>query len=107
MSWILPSEATTSIARAVRLDAMSSKRHNQDRFAEKENASYFHGGMVHAVVSIKEATIDTKCKAARYTEWNKLNRLPAWDIKKVKPKTEVFNNARQNNVPVLFASSMT
>ena len=43
-------------------------------------------------------------KAAVDKEWEKLEKIPAWDLTKVRSKSEVIDEARTNGAKVHFAS---
>ena len=45
-------------------------------------------------------------KAAVDKEWEKLEKIPAWDLTKVRSKKEVIDEARTNGAKVHFASLM-
>ena len=45
-------------------------------------------------------------KAAVDKEWEKLEKIPAWDITKVRNKSEVVDEARTKGIKVHFASLM-
>ena len=45
-------------------------------------------------------------KAAVVKEWEKLERIPAWDLTKVRSKSEVIDEARIKGAKVHFASLM-
>ena len=45
-------------------------------------------------------------KAAVDKEWEKLDKIPAWDLTKVRSKSEVIDEARTKGAKVHFASPM-
>ena len=45
-------------------------------------------------------------KAAVDQEWEKLEKIPAWDLTKVRSKSEVIDEARTKGAKVHFASPM-
>ena len=45
-------------------------------------------------------------KAAVDKEWEKLEKIPAWDVTKVRCKSEVIDDARTKDATVHFASLM-
>ena len=45
-------------------------------------------------------------KAAVDEEWEKLEKIPAWNLTKVRHKSEVIDEARTNGINVHFASLM-
>ena len=51
--------------------------------------------MVHLPIPMKRAQTIPLAKAAVDKEWNALASLPAWDIKRVKPKAQVIAEAKE------------
>ena len=47
-----------------------------------------------------------EAKAAVDKEWKKLEKIPAWDLTKVRSKKEVIDEARTKGAKVHFASLM-
>ena len=45
-----------------------------------------------------------EAKAAVVKEWEKLEKIPAWDLTKVRSKKEVIDEARTKGAKVHFAS---
>ena len=45
-------------------------------------------------------------KVAVEKEWEKLEKIPAWDLTKVRSKSEVIDEARTSGATVHFASLM-
>ena len=45
-------------------------------------------------------------EAAVDKEWEKLDKIPAWDLTKVRSKSEVIDEARTKGAKVHFASLM-
>ena len=66
----------------------------------------FHYGLVHKLVSIQEALKIPDAKAAVDKQWEKLKNIPAWDVKKVRSKSEVVRQAKIEGKPVHFANLM-
>ena len=62
--------------------------------------------MVHLPIPMKKAQSIPKARAAVNKEWDALASLPAWDVSKVKPKSQVIAEARKANKPVHFGSLM-
>ena len=53
-----------------------------------------------------QATKIPAAKAAVEKEWEKLDKIPAWDMTKVRSKSEVIDEARTKGAKVHFASLM-
>ena len=66
------------------------KRQHMDHIAEKDHVGSFHYGLVHMPASIQEAMKIPEAKSAVDKEWDKLQTIPAWDVNKVRPKSEVI-----------------
>ena len=62
--------------------------------------------MVHKFISKPQAMKIPAGKAAVDKEWEKLEKIPAWDITKVRNKSEVIDEARTKGMKVPFASLM-
>ena len=62
--------------------------------------------MVHKFIPMPQAMKIPAAKAAVDKEWEKLEKIPAWDITKDRHKSEVIDEARTKGIKVLFASQM-
>ena len=83
------------------------KRQHLDHIAEKGYVGSFHYGLVHKPVSVQEAMEIPEAKAAVDKEWCKLiQKIIAWDVKKVRSKSEVIHQAKKDGKPVHFANLM-
>ena len=62
--------------------------------------------MVHKFTPIPQAMKIPAAKAAVDKEWEKLEKIPAWDLTKVRNKSDVIDEARTKDIKVHFASLM-
>ena len=61
---------------------------------------------MHKPIAAKDARKLLDARTAVDTEWKKLTHLPAWDSKKVKPKSEVVQQAKKDGRSVHVAIPM-
>ena len=67
--------------------------HHEDHFAGKNN-SLQHYNLVHKFIPMHQAMKIPAAKAAVDKEWGKLEKIPAWNLTKVRSKREVIDEAR-------------
>ena len=73
-------------------------------FAGKGDNSLQHYNLVHKIIPMPQAM---KIPAAAVEkEWEKLEKIPAWDTTKVRNKSEMIDDARTKGAKVHFASLM-
>ena len=77
-----------------------------DQISEKGYLPEFHHGLMHKSIAAKDARKLLDARTAVDTEWKKLTHLPAWDSKKVKPKSEVVQQAKKDGRSVYVAVTM-
>ena len=65
-----------------------------------------HYNLVHKFIPMPQATKIPAAKAAVDKEWEKLEKIPAWDLTKVMSKKQVIDEARMSGATVHFASLM-
>ena len=65
-----------------------------------------HDNLVHKFILMPQAMKIPAAKAAVDKEWEKLEKIPAWDLTKVRNKSEVIDEARTSGVKVHFALLM-
>ena len=65
-----------------------------------------HYNLVHKFIPMPQAMKIPAAKAAVDKEWEKLEKIPAWDLTKVRSKSEVIDEARTKGAKVHFASLM-
>ena len=81
-------------------------RDHEDRIAERRLNSLTHYNLVHKPIPIPQAMKISDAKAAVDKEWEKLEKMPAWQVTKVKSKTDVIQKAQQEGGTFHFASLM-
>ena len=59
-------------------------------FAGKGDNSLQHENLVHKFIPLPQAMKIPAAKAAVDKEWEKLEKIPAWDLTKVRSKKEVI-----------------
>ena len=81
--------------------------HNQeDHIAGKGENSLQHYNLVHKFIPMPQAMKIPAAKAAVDKEWEKLEKISAWNLTKVRSKKEVIDEARTSGAKVHFASLM-
>ena len=81
-------------------------KHHQDRIIEKVMNSLNHYNLVHKFIPMPQALKIPDAKAAVEKEREKLEKIPAWQLTKVRNKKEVIDEARNKGREVHFASLM-
>ena len=76
----------------------SLPNYHEDHIAGKGDNSLQHFNLVHKFISMPQGTVDQ--------EWEKLEKIPAWNLTKVRSKKEVIDEARTSGAKVHFASLM-
>ena len=84
----------------------SPPNHHEDRFAGKGDNSLQHYNLVHKFIPMPQAMENPAAKAAVDKEWEKLEKIPAWNLTKVRSKKEVIDEARTSGATVHFAPLM-
>ena len=84
----------------------SIPHHHQDHMAGKEENSLQHYNLVHKFIPMPQAMKIPAAKAAVDKEWEKLEKISAWNLTKVRSKKEVIDEARASGATVHFASLM-
>ena len=84
----------------------SLPNHHEDHIAGKGHNSLQHYNLVHKFIPMPQAMKIPAAKAAVDREWEKLGKIPAWDLTQVRSKSEVIDEARTKGVKVHFASLM-
>ena len=80
--------------------------YHEDHITGRWDNSQQHCNMVHKFIPMPQAMKIPAAKAAVDKEWEKLEKIPAWDLTKVRSKKEVINEARTKGATVHFASLM-
>ena len=84
----------------------SLPNYHEDHIAGEGDNSLQHENLVHNFISMPHAMKIPAAKAAVDKEWEKLEQIPAWNLTKVRNKTEVIDEARMKGGKVHFASLM-
>ena len=86
---------------------VNSEPHNhEDHIAGKGENSLQHYNLVHKFIPMPQALKIPAAKAAVDKEWEKLEKISAWNLTKVKSKKQVIDEARTSGATVHFASLM-
>ena len=80
--------------------------HHEDHFAGKGENSLQHYNLVHKFILMPQAMKIPAAKAAVDKEWEKLEKISAWNLTKVRSKKEVIDEAKTSGATVHFASLM-
>ena len=87
-----------------RLESTLPSNH-EDHIAEKKGPiQESHYNLVHKCIPMPQAMKLPDAKAAGDKEWEKLEKLPAWQLDKVKSKKEVILDAQIEKTEVHFAT---
>ena len=84
----------------------SEPSNHEDHIAGKGDNSLQHYNLVHKFIPMPQAMKIPAAKAAVDKEWEKLEKISAWNLTKVKSKKQVINEARTSGATVHFASLM-
>ena len=84
----------------------SVPNHHQDHIAGKGENSLQLYNLVHKFIPMPQAMKIPAAKAAVDKEWEKLEKISAWNLTKVRSKKEVIAEARTTDAKVHFASLM-
>ena len=84
----------------------SIPHHHGDHIAGEGDNSLQHYNLVHKFIPMLQAMKIPAAKAAADKEWEKLEKISAWNLTKVRSKKEVIDPARTSGATVHFASLM-
>ena len=84
----------------------SIPHHHEDHIAGEGENSLQHYNLVYKFIPTPQAMKIPAAKAAVDKEWEKLEKISAWNLTKVKSKKEVIDEARTKVATVHFASFM-
>ena len=84
----------------------STPSNHENHIAEKGENSLRHYNLVHKFIPLHQAMKIPAPKAAVDKEWEKLEKISAWNLTKVKSKKRVIEEARMSGATVHFASLM-
>ena len=82
----------------------STPSNHEDHIAGKGENSLQHCNLVHKFIPLPQAMKIPAAKAAVDKEWEKLEKISAWNLTKVRSKKEVIDEARTSGATVHFAS---
>ena len=92
---------------STRMRMGNSEPHNhEDHIAGKGENSLQHYNLVHKFIPMPQAMKIPAAKAAVDKEGEKLEKISAWNLTKVKSKKQVIDEARTSGATVHFASLM-
>ena len=84
----------------------SMPHYHEDHIAGKGENSLQHCNLVHKFIPMPQAMKIPATKAAVDKECEKLEKISAWNLTKVRRKKEVIDEARTAGATVHFASLM-
>ena len=84
----------------------SVPNYHEDHITGEGDNSLQHYNCVHKFIPMPQAMKIPAAKAAVDKEWEKLEKISAWNLTKVRRKKEVIDEARTKGVKVHFASPM-
>ena len=84
----------------------SIPHYHEDHIAGKGENSLQHYNLVHKFIPMPQARKIPAVKAAVDKEWEKLEKISAWNLTKVKSNKQVIDEARTSGATVHFASLM-
>ena len=84
----------------------SEPSNHEDHIAGKGENSLQHYNLVHKCIPMPQALKIPAARAAVDKEWEKLEKISAWNLTKVRSKKEVIDEARTSIATVHFASLM-
>ena len=90
---------------STRMRMGNSIPHNhEDHIAGKGETSLQHYNLVHKFIPMPQAMTNPAAKADK--EWEKLEKISAWNLTRVKSKKQVIDEARTSGATVHFATLM-
>ena len=84
----------------------SLHKYHEDHIAGKGMNSSSQYNLMHKIIPVPKAMKIPHAKAAVDKEWEKLEKISAWNLTKVKSKKQVIDEARTSGATVHFASLM-
>ena len=104
-----PTKLKTKLACILEADESTRMRmgnsiphYHQDHIAGKGENSLQHYNLVHKFIPMPQAMKIPAAKAAVDKEWEKLEKISAWNLTKVKSKKRVIDEARMAGATVHF-----
>ena len=84
----------------------SEPSNHEDHIAGRGDNSLQHYNLVHKFIPMPQAMKIPAAKAALDKEWEKLEKISAWNLTKVKCKKQVIDETRTSGATIHFASLM-
>ena len=84
----------------------SIPHHHEDHIAGKGDNSLQHCNLVHKLIPMPPAIKNSSRKGNSGSGTGKLEKIPAWNLTKVRSKKQVIDEARTSGATVHFASLM-
>ena len=84
----------------------SLPNHHEDHIVGKRDNPLQHYNLVHKFIPMPQATKISSAEAAVNKEWEKLEKISAWNLTKVRSKKEVIDEARTKGAKVHFVLLM-
>ena len=84
----------------------SPQNFHEDHSARRGDNSLQNYSLEHKFIPLPQAMKIPEAKAAVDKEWDKMSKISAWDLTKVRNKSEVIDEARTKGRKVHFASLM-
>ena len=84
----------------------SLPNHHEHHIAGRADNSLQHYNLVHKFIPMSQALKILAAKAEVDKEWEKLEKILAWNLTKVRNKSEVIDEARTSSATVHVASLM-
>ena len=101
-----PTKLKTKLACILEAGGNSIPHHHEDHIAGKGENSSQHNNLVQTFIPMPQAMEIPAAKAAVDKECEKLEKISAWNLTKVKSKKSVVEEARMSGATVHFASLM-
>ena len=79
----------------------SIPHHHEDHIAGKGENSLQHYNLVHKFIPMPQAMKIPAAKAAVDEEWEKLEKISAWNLTKVKSKKQLIDEARKSGATII------
>ena len=79
---------------------------HEDHIAGTGTHSLQHYNSAHKFIPMPQAMKIPEAKAVVDKEWRELDKISAWNLAKVRNKSDVIDEARNKDVKVHFASLM-
>ena len=84
----------------------SVPNYHEDHIAGKGENSLQHYNLVHKFIPMPQAMKNSRSKGSSGQGMGKMEKIPAWNLTKVRSKKEVIDEARTSGATVHFASLM-